>query len=238
MRGADDLKKSLVILTTEALMDYIEKNELKVGDKLPNEYDMSSLLDVSRSTLREAIRVLVSRNILEVRKGSGSYISAKKGVTDDPLGFSLINDTFKLTEDLFQVRYILEPHVAAEAALRATDKDLKELKKVKEAIEETVGEESTRHFELDIQFHSIIARASKNVAMNHLVPVINKSIWLYNDFYTSQESKKDMVKLHNQIYRAIKEKDPIAADEAMTLHIAQVRQSLKEHNEENKKKSK
>lgn len=218
--------KSLVMLTTDAILDYLNKNKLEVGDKLPNEYDLSKQLDVSRSTLREAVRILVSRNILEVRQGSGTYVSAKKGITDDPLGFSLVNDTLKLTADLFELRYLLEPHVAAMAALNATKKDIEELQSVKEQIEESVKEDSTKHFELDIQFHSIIARASNNVAMNHIVPVIHKSIWLYNDFYTSEESKRDMIKFHQEIFDAIKSGNSVKANEAMLLHIAMIREAL------------
>lgn len=222
------MQKSLVMLTVEAILDYIRKNQLEVGDKLPNEYDLSKLLDVSRSTLREAVRILVSRNVLEVRQGSGTYLSARKGITDDPLGFSLVDDPLKLTEDLFEMRYILEPEVAAKAAMEASAEDLEELKQVKEKIEEVVDNEGTKHFELDIQFHSIIARASKNVAMHHLVPVINKSIWLYNDYFTSYESKIDMIKMHNEIYRAIENRNPIDAQNQMLLHIAKIRQVLRD----------
>lgn len=227
-KGAEIVQKSLVMLTTDAILDYIDKNELEVGEKLPNEYDLATLLDVSRSTLRESVRILVSRNVLEVRRGSGTYISAKKGITDDPLGFSLTDNPLKMTEDLFELRYILEPYVASKAALSATPDEVAELKAIKEKIEMTVQEEGTKHFELDIQFHSIIARSSGNEAMNHLVPIINNSIWLYNDFYTSVESKQDMIESHEEIYSAIADGNSIAAHDAMSLHIAKIRQVLKE----------
>lgn len=221
------MRKSLVILTTESILDYIKLNKLEVGDKLPNEYDLANLLNVSRSTLREAVQVLVSRNVLEVKRGSGTYVKSQKGMSDDPLGFSLSKDPLKLTEDLFELRHILEPYVASKAALKASPKDIDELKQIKSEIELTVNDTSTKHFELDIQFHSIIARASQNQAIDHLIPIINSSIWLYNDFYTSLESKKEMIKCHNQIFNAIKEKDSIAAYDAMQMHIALIREKLK-----------
>lgn len=223
------MKKSLVILTTESILEHIRKNNLEVGDKLPNEYDLATLLDVSRSTLREAIQILVSRNILEVRRGSGTYISSKKGMSEDPLGFSLTNDPLKLTNDLFEVRYILEPHVASKAALMATQEDLDELDQIQAQIEATINDTSTKHFELDIQFHSVIARASQNQAINHLISIINSSIWLYNDFYTSVESKMEMIKWHHRIVDAIKDKDSIAAHDAMLMHIALIREKLKKN---------
>jgi len=221
------LYKSLVEKTTDAIVGYIKKNNLIIGSKLPNEYDLAKELEVSRSTLREAVRILVSRNILEVRQGSGTYVSEKRGVTEDPLGFSLIKDTFKLTKDLFEIRYLLEPKVALLAAENASDEDIQELHELKCEIETAVDQPGSRHFELDIRFHSVIARASDNVAMNHLIPIINQSINLYNDFYTNEQSKNEMLVSHQNIYDAIKEKDSSAAYDAMLLHIAKIKQRLK-----------
>jgi len=220
------MHKSLVTQTTEAIIRYLKDNKLQVGMKLPNEYQLAEELDVSRSTLREAVSTLVSRNILEVRQGSGTYVSEKRGVSEDPLGFSLIDDTLKLTKDLFDIRYILEPKVAQLAAVNRRDEDLKELKELKESIEAEIHNPTETHFELDKRFHSVISRASGNVAMNHLIPVINQSISLYNDFYTTEQSKEDMIISHQEIYESIKDGDPIASYDAMMLHIAKVRSAL------------
>lgn len=96
----------LVDRTAESIVNYIKENRLEAGDKLPNEHDLALNLGVGRSTLREAVRSLVSRNILEVRQGSGTYVSQNIGIGEDPLGFSFVEDSLKLTEDLFALRYI------------------------------------------------------------------------------------------------------------------------------------
>ncbi|HLQ88035.1 MAG TPA: GntR family transcriptional regulator, partial [Enterococcus sp.] len=93
------MSKSLVEQTTDRLLDLIKEKDYQVGDKLMNEYELAEALDVSRSTIREAVRSLATRNDLEVRQGSGTYISPKKGVSEDPLGFSLVKDVAKLTAD-------------------------------------------------------------------------------------------------------------------------------------------
>lgn len=221
------VEQSLIKVTADNLLSYIRKNQFKIGDRLPNEATLAQTFDVSRSTLREAVRMLVSRNILEVRQGSGTYISPKQGITDDPLGFSLVDDVLKLTDDLFELRHILEPKIAAKAAMNATDEDIKVIKKLCREIEKAVDDPGTTHFELDIKFHSMIARASNNIAMTHIVPVINKSIWLYNDHYTSKVSKENMIILHREIVDAIAQGDAIAAEEAMSYHIATIRHGLK-----------
>ncbi|WP_153053508.1 FadR/GntR family transcriptional regulator, partial [Streptococcus suis] len=86
------MAKPLVEKASERLLELILERGYEVGDKLPNEYELAQDLEVGRSTVREAVRSLATRNILEVRQGSGTYISSKKGVSEDPLGFSLVRD--------------------------------------------------------------------------------------------------------------------------------------------------
>ena len=110
--------RSLAGQTADALIAYIVDRGLEQGDRLPNERELSGLLGVGRSTLREAVRMLSSRNILEARQGAGVFVSGNTGVSDDPLGFTFIRDKQKLAADLVEFRMMLEPRVAALAALR------------------------------------------------------------------------------------------------------------------------
>ena len=104
-------KKSLVETVSDEITKYIMDNELQVGDKIPNEFELAEKLNVGRSTVREAIKALVSRNVLEVKRGSGTFISSKAGVADDPLGLELIKDRAKLAQDLLEVRFMIEPEI-------------------------------------------------------------------------------------------------------------------------------
>ena len=83
---------------------------------------MAQDLEVGRSTLREAVKMLVSKNILEVRQGSGTYITSLTETVIDPLGFGEIDNHMKLTQDLFEVRFLIEPQMASLAAQHITDK--------------------------------------------------------------------------------------------------------------------
>ncbi|RAN65673.1 FadR/GntR family transcriptional regulator [Dolosigranulum pigrum] len=219
--------KSLVEQTADKILDYIIENNLSTGDKLPNEYNLAEDLSVSRSTIREAIRALTSKNVLEVRRGLGTFVSEKRGVSEDPLGFSLLNNTHKLIEDLFELRFLLEPRMAELAAINANKEDIYELKEIKKRIESEVEKRGSKHFELDIKFHSLIAEASGNLAMIQIVPIINQSIWLYNsNSYTSNKIKKEMIISHEEILEAIILKKPESAYKAMEKHINTVRDSL------------
>ena len=217
---------SLVEQTANRIVEYFEKNDLKVGDKLPNEYTLAQDLEVGRSTLREAVKMLVSKNILEVRQGSGTYITSLTETVIDPLGFGEIDNHMKLTQDLFEVRFLIEPQMASLAAQHITDKEVAVLERLEKALEKEIHSDGDIHFKLDIQFHSSIAEASRNVAMQQLIPIIIQSIKLYNDFFTSEQSKANTIRAHREIVRAIKNRDAVAARDAMLLHLADNRRTL------------
>lgn len=227
------MQRPLVERTADAIIKFITSENLTIGDKLPNEYELAKTLDVGRSTIREAVRSLVSRNILEVRQGSGTYVSENTGISDDPLGFAFVEDTLKLTEDLFALRYVLEPEVAMLAAYNRTEEQLEYLEQISREIEEAMESPDELHFELDIEFHSIIADMSGNIAMGHLIPVINQSITLYNSYYTNDQSKAETLQSHREIVEGIRDANPFQAKYAMQAHIADNQRQL-EVNRQNK----
>ena len=118
---------SRIDLATEQIIGLIQEKNLQPGDRLPNEQELATLLEVGRSTLREAIRRLVTRNILVVRQGSGTYVSDQMGVPEDPLGLTFIKKGSALAKDLVDLRLMLEPEMAAIAAERITEDQKKEL---------------------------------------------------------------------------------------------------------------
>lgn len=71
------------------------------------------------------MKLLASRNIVTIRQGSGTYVASSPGMVEDPLGFLFIGDKEKLVHDLLEVRFLLEPSIAAMAATHATDEDIK-----------------------------------------------------------------------------------------------------------------
>ena len=132
--------RTLTEQTADRIVHYIIDQELKEGDKLPSEAELVKLLDVSRTTLREAIRMLASRNILEARHGSGVFISKNTGISDDPLGFLFIRDKEKLVSDLLEFRMLIEPRIAARAALNATAEQVAELSRLADTVEKRYAE--------------------------------------------------------------------------------------------------
>lgn len=219
-------EQPLVEKTAERLMTFIIDNGYEVGQKLPNEYELSEVLEVGRSTVREAVRSLAARNVLEVRQGSGTYISSKRGVVEDPFGFAFVKDRIKLTTDLFELRFLLEPRIAERAAQFGKEEDIQRLEQLALEIKEALAADDPKHLELDVQFHSLLAEMSGNIAIKRLLPVINESIQIINEDYTNRQMKQSSIEAHWNIVKAIQARHPIAAYDSMLSHILGVRQSV------------
>ena len=149
-------KQTLGEIASQKLLEMIQRDGYTAGDKLPTEAELVELLGVGRNTVREALRILMSRNIVTIRQGSGTFISDKNGVSDDPLGFAMIEDRRKLTEDLIQVRVMLEPPIAALAAQNATGEDIRQLENILLGLEEQMILRED-YADKDSQFHAQIA---------------------------------------------------------------------------------
>ena len=120
-------EKNLPQKISEDIISFILEEKLQPGDKLPNETVLSEHLNAGRSSIREAMKLLASRNIVTIRQGSGTYIASSPGVVQDPLGFTFIGDKQKLIHDLLEVRFLLEPSIAAMAAAHADENDIKKI---------------------------------------------------------------------------------------------------------------
>lgn len=110
-------------------MIVVEKKYLP-GDKLPNEIELSKELGVSRITLREAIRILVTRHVLEIKRGKGTFVREDYDVQSYEK-FNIPPEVKMGADDLYEIRLIFEPEIAYYATLRATDKELERINALK-----------------------------------------------------------------------------------------------------------
>ena len=201
----------------DELLRLIRERGYKAGEKLPNEYELSAQLGVSRNTIREAVRVLVSRNILDIRQGAGTFVSPKKGVADDPLGFSLMEDRRKLVEDLIQIRCIIEPQIAALAAQKATLEDISVLSSLCDQVESLIRNHQD-FMGKDVEFHTQLAACSRNMVMSNLIPVICQGITLFATTVIEPEYEQT-VKSHREVFEAVRGRRAVDAQQAMLFHL-------------------
>lgn len=216
---------SLAKTIADQINSYIQKQNLKPGDRIETELEMARKLNVSRGTVREAVKILVSRNVLEVHKGSGTYISSKKGITEDPLGLGFITDKKKLTWDLLEFRMMVEPQIAFLAAQNITSNQIDRLEKLC-AQADLLSSQGQIRAEEDVEFHICIAEASGNLVAPNLIPIIRKATELFIQ-YTGREKAPETVARHRDILEALKQHDASWAKEMMTMHLTFNRQILR-----------
>jgi DNA-binding FadR family transcriptional regulator len=196
----------------------IVDEKLEPGDKLPNELVMTEQLNVSRSTLREAIKILRSHNVLEVRRGRGTYVGANPGVSEDPLGITFMEEK-DLIAYFFEVRLVVEPQIAELATQRSTQEEIDEIKEAYNEVKRAI-DEGRDHTEADIHFHNIIAASTHNPIIQRIVPIINDGIkGGYHETKDLVESKEEVILQHRRIMKAITERDAKEAGQAMRDHI-------------------
>lgn len=220
----NSVEKSLPQKIAEDIIAFILEENLKPGDKLPNETVLCQRLNVGRSSLREAMRALASRNIVTIRQGSGTYIASSTGVADDPLGLSFINNKKKLIHDLMEIRFLLEPSIAALAAIHADDTEIKKICKLCDDVEELLKAHKD-HSDKDIELHTAIALSSKNIVVPRLVPVIFRSIPLLIES-TGNTLCNETIESHREIADAIAAHDAVRAHDAMYLHLVYNRKQI------------
>ena len=210
-------KQTLGEITAQKLVGMIREKGYGPGDRLPTEMELSEALGVGRNTVREALRILMSRNIVTVRQGSGTFVSDKNGIPDDPLGFSMADDTRKLTRDLLQVRLILEPPIAALAAQNAEPEDIARLEAILLEVEALIR--SRRDYaEMDSRFHAQIAACSHNAVMSNLVPVITDGVRVFASAVRETEYDQTLAS-HRAIFEAIRDRRALDAGQAMYYHL-------------------
>lgn len=207
-------KQTLGEITAQKLLGMIREKGYGPGDRLPTEMELSEALGVGRNTVREALRILMSRNIVTVRQGSGTFVSDKNGIPDDPLGFSMADDTRKLTRDLLQVRLILEPPIAALAAQNAEPEDIARLEAILLEVEVLIR--SRRDYaEMDSRFHAQIAACSHNAVMSNLVPVITDGVRVFASAVRETEYDQTLAS-HRAIFEAIRDRRALDAGRPCT----------------------
>lgn len=188
------------------------------GSKLPNENILSEELKVSRTTLREAIRILATEGILEIRRGRGTFVREdfKK---KQPKGMSSLASATVKARDLYEMRLIFEPEAAYYAALRATDEEISRILALGREIEGRIQRREDRT-EVEQSFHKSIAKATHNEFMNQLMPVIyegiNKGVKLSAAY---EEAVQATLVDHKILMDFLKERNGEGARNAMRIHI-------------------
>lgn len=209
--------KPLAEIAADHIVAYIMEGKVKKGERLPSEGELMEMLGVGRGTIREAIKILASRHVVEIRRGIGTYVCENMGISEDPLGFQYIEDKYKIVLDTLELRMLIEPSLAAKAAKHATPQQVMEMERLCYLVEEKINNKEDYLAE-DRLFHTKIAESSDNLVISNLLPIIHGSIALLMETNKKALTKETII-THRKIYEAIKIHDEKAAYEAMDEHL-------------------
>lgn len=204
------------------IQDLIRDRNLQPGDRLPPERDLAEQLQVSRSSLREATRSLELQGVVAIRPGAGTFV-CDPGVVplNDALVAYLTNGSDALF-DVFEMRHILEPQIAALAARRCTADDIQQMEDLLEAqrLEIERGESGARG---DTAFHFAIAEVSQNSALVKVVTAVSDILGQSREdpFQTPGRPNRSLSS-HRYILDMLRIGDSEGAREAMEHHISVV----------------
>ena len=194
------------------------EKRFNLGDKLPNENELAEELGVSRTTLREAVKFLIAHNVLEIRRGKGTFVANNKELNED-YGFSELDNLLLGAMDLFEMRIMFEPSMARYAVERATDEDVAEIVRLGEILQKPITDPHART-EYDQEFHFAIARATKNEFVVKILSIIYAGIEVERVFsLVTKEVNQYTVVDHTLIMEFIKSRDAAGAEAAIRMHI-------------------
>src|SRR5256886_1192645 len=198
------------------------------GDRLPKESELAAELELSRNSLREAVRALSQLRVLEVRQGDGTYVSSLE--PDQLLESTRFISHLLLGEteiELYEVRRILEAAAAALAAGRIDVQEKAELAQILDRMREATNVEEL--VEADVAFHAVIAGAAGNTVLTSLLAslatrTMRARLWHGREADGALDETRDE---HRRIYEAIMAGDPDLARAAAAAHIASSERWLK-----------
>ena len=190
--------KSLTERTGEALYDMILiQKQFKPGDKLPNEFELSARLGVSRATLREAVSALIAQGVLVVKRGSGTFIANELPSIGD-VSISSIDFMRVRLSDLYEIRLMFEPQSVKLACERADDSELAAIEEQSKKVNRLLRSDGNWP-DADQEFHEMIGAASHNEFISRLFPIINSAVHEVMLVSTNQKLLKDIVRRDNAL---------------------------------------
>jgi DNA-binding FadR family transcriptional regulator len=214
----------------EQIAERIKAGDLHVGDRLPSERELASIMRISRPTLREAVKTLVEAGVLEVRRGqSGGIFVASELIPRDLLRS---RQAIRVSEvaGVLEARRLLEPRVAQLAAVHASEEDfaamaaLIERKRTLAAADDFLENEDL-FLQLDLKFHLAMAHATRNSTVVSLMRSLFKRLEIARDMAVHAPPVPDwVIDVHERTLSAIRSADFPAIEAVMDEHLAQLEQ--------------
>lgn len=226
-------RKKAYLLIVEQISEMIESEELKPGERLPSERDLALKFGVARPTAREALSALEALGFIDIRLGEGSFVVGVPQNRD-----TIINSlsTQASPFELLEARQVLEPAIASVATMRACKADIKKLSDILSKMKMIAKEEKRVDPKLDEEFHTTIARCSKNIIFEEITisicSLMKGDIWKVLTRHNNSEPGRieKYIEQHEEILNAFINRKRSDCYLAMLNHLEDVSRDLHEEN--------
>lgn len=206
----------------ERVADLLEQqiiNDHEHGERLPSEQQLAEQYQVSRTIIREALKLLKERGLIDSKTGSGSYVTRPEAQNIAEVVYRIIRMDQIDYISVFDVRIILELESVSRAAQYATDEELQEMERLLELMKDPDITSATRSG-YDFSFHYLIAKASRNPLLALMTEAIGTICQeMIQKAFHLQHSLQDSIMRHAWIMDALKSRDQEAAKHAMLGHL-------------------
>lgn len=211
-------------LTDEAiskLRKMIQSGELPPGSRLPPENQLAAQMGLSRSGVREAVKVLESARVLDVRRGDGTYVtSLSPGLLLEGVGFAVELLQGETLLEVMEVRRLLEPAATGLAALRISDDDLSRLADLLQEMQDK-ADDAEGLVQADMEFHRVVTFSTGNETLTSLLDGLSGRTVRARVWRGIVEGNVTHVTIdeHRAIYAALLARDPSLASAAALVHV-------------------
>ncbi|RID88401.1 FadR family transcriptional regulator [Peribacillus asahii] len=225
-------KKKAYQVIVDQINEYFLNGKLKPGDKLPTERELASRFNVSRTSVREALRKLEIKGIIEIKQGSGSFIKTSENLAVEEISSTIMNAEKKLIYEMLEFRRMLEVECASLASQRATSEDLNRIREALEMMDHDKNDVELG-LQADLNFHISIVYASHNSIFLQLIKTLSGHMQdtiraTRRQIMANPKRNQDTINEHKEIYLAIATGDADQAAQLMEKHIIQIRKELTE----------
>lgn len=212
---------------SEMIREKIIRESIAVGTLLPTEVEMAAEFEVSRTVIREALRILEVSGLVNIKKGptGGIFVTDKYAKPIRNSLSNLVSSGEVGVDHLFDVRMLIEPQVAYEAALHATEEDIETLRALF-VDSETHIDNANRLKKNNLNFHLMLARASGNPIFAVLLEAVFHILVEMSLSFRDLDQEKYFFNIHKKIFEAIEKKDASDAKRRMEADIAEIRNKL------------
>lgn len=215
-------KKSIYEEIVTQLRGMIDRGELKPGDKLPPERKLAELFSVSRGTVREAIRALSEQHLVESRQGAGTYVTDMDAERFATVFAGAILRGQPGLRDIFEVRKLLEPRIAALAARNRSSVHVRRMEAVLAAQSSalTAGKSGEG---LDQQLHGLLAEASGNKILLALIESLHDELSESRvEGLQSPSRQQASLAAHRAVVSAVRNSQEDSAHDEMRKHLEEI----------------